>query len=379
MLELDSKAIFQLDSMLWAASSIAVLTHTSPDGDAIGSTVAVASFLEELYPSCEISIIYDTLVPETLSFLLQEVSQDDDLSARNRLKIAVALSEPLRARALLDSADLVFCTDISGLSRCGSLCDAASSSKAPRVLGDHHLNPCAEEFSLMFSRTDISSSCELLYWILKAMPGVGGDVQRIPSVARRALMTGMTTDTNNFANSVFPSTLTMASELIASGVDRDDILCHLLQSYRENRVRAFAHLLGERMVVRPEGYAYIIMNYAEWKNFGLRDGELEGLVNVPLSIREVRLSLFLREDEPPAEGEQTGGKFRVSIRSKRGVSANRLAGSFFHGGGHEQASGGKLFYPADIAGPTDAALYVDESVRKFLLSGTENAKDDELK
>ena len=369
MQDINTHNIQKLVSLITKAGKIAVVSHMKPDGDALGSCLGMYHFLSACGKEDK-RIILPNCTPSYLDFLM------DRETAR---KLLIHDLKPAQAEAAIAESDLIICLDFNAFHRTDSLERCLEDSKAEKILIDHHLNPDRDRFTLSFSETEISSASELTYSILMQTPRIGGDARKLPSEAALALMTGMTTDTNNFANSVFPSTLTMASELIASGVDRDDILCHLLQSYRENRVRAFAHLLGERMVVRPEGYAYIIMNYAEWKNFGLRDGALEGLVNVPLSIREVRLSLFLREDEPPAEGGQTGGKFRVSIRSKRGVSANRLAGSFFHGGGHEQASGGKLFYPGDIAGPTDAALYVDESVREFLLSGTENAKDDELK
>jgi phosphoesterase RecJ-like protein len=172
-----------------------------------------------------------------------------------------------------------------------------------------------------------------------------------------ALMTGMTTDTNNFANSVFPSTLQMASELLAAGVDRNALLGHLYQNYRENRFRAMGAVLAERMVVRPDGVAYIILDRAFLQRFDIQEGETEGFVNLPLGIGGVRISLLLREDE---------GHFRVSIRSKAGVSANRLATEVFHGGGHEQAAGGKLHFPQDIATPADAEKFVSDVTARFM-------------
>jgi phosphoesterase RecJ-like protein len=169
-------------------------------------------------------------------------------------------------------------------------------------------------------------------------------------------MTGMTTDTNNFSNSVFPSTLKMASELIAAGVDRDSILESLYSSYRENRLRLLGCLLGEKMQITPEGVAFIVLDSRTQERFGMVQGETEGFVNMPLSIGKVRMSIFLTQQED---------HYRVSIRSKKGTSANLCARQFFHGGGHEQAAGGKLFFPGDIPSPEDAQAYILKVTERF--------------
>ena len=75
-----------------------------------------------------------------------------------------------------------------------------------------------------------------------------------------------------------------------------------------------------------------------------------------MGIDRVRMSLFLTEQED---------HFRVSVRSKKGTSANRMAASCFHGGGHELAAGGKLYFPADIPGPDDAQAYILKGIEGF--------------
>ena len=165
-------------------------------------------------------------------------------------------------------------------------------------------------------------------------------------------MAGMTTDTNNFANSVFPGTLAMASELISAGVDRDAIVANLYNRYRKNRVLAISHILSEHMLLREDGLAVLTVSKELWHRFGLEEGELEGMVNIPLTIDEVKVCIYLREsaDEPV---------IRVSIRSKKGWSANRIAATWFGGGGHEQASGGKLRIPEDIASMDEVGTLIE--------------------
>ena len=167
------------------------------------------------------------------------------------------------------------------------------------------------------------------------------------------LMAGMTTDTNNFANSVFPGTLAMASELISAGVDRDAIVANLYNRYRKNRVLAISHILSEHMLLREDGLAVLTVSKELWHRFGLEEGELEGMVNIPLSIDEVKVCIYLREsaDEPV---------IRASIRSKKGWSANRIAAAWFNGGGHEQASGGKLRIPEDIASMDQVGALIEK-------------------
>ena len=189
-----------------------------------------------------------------------------------------------------------------------------------------------------------------------AMPDIAGDAARLPAHSAMALMTGMTTDTNNFANSVYPSTLRMASALLEAGVDRDSLLDELYHRYRENRVRVMGFLQNEGMSITDKGVAYIIADKAILKRFDVKEGETESLVNVPLAIKKVRMSIFLKEEN---------GLFRVSIRSRKGVSAQKLAVKYFHGGGHENAAGGKLFYPGDIPSPADAGAFLERITNEY--------------
>ena len=170
-------------------------------------------------------------------------------------------------------------------------------------------------------------------------------------------MAGMTTDTNNFANSVFPGTFRMASELLAAGVDRDGILFRLYNQYRENRFRAMGCFLGQKLKLLPGGVAYAVFDRCTEERFGLEDGDTEGFVNMPLGIGGVRMSIFLKEDK---------GFFRVSVRSVGDCAASDFASRCFHGGGHFHAAGGRLYFPEDIPSPAAAAEYVEISAARFL-------------
>lgn len=334
-----------LSALIDGARETVVVTHLRPDGDAIGSTTALNAYLSlNLGKKCR--TVLSSAFSDTLTFLHTEAVEP----------IRLDLS-PTEAEKAIAQADLIFCLDFGGLDRSGGLEDWLRASEAHKVLIDHHLHPHLEEFSLVFSDTEVSSTCELLYDILLRMPDIGRNASKLPMESITALMTGMTTDTNNFANSVFPGTLKMASELLAAGVNRDTILDHIYDSYRENRLRMMGYLLSEKLVIRKNGLAYMIFTADEQRRFDFQEGETEGFVNLPLAIASVRMSILLTQDD---------GYFRVSIRSKKGTSARDCAAAHFNGGGHEQASGGKLFWPKDIPTPEDAAEYIEINTAAFL-------------
>ncbi|MCR5561427.1 MAG: DHH family phosphoesterase [Bacteroidales bacterium] len=340
--------IIEKASMLnrWIDESTVITTvcHARPDGDAAGSSVAVAAYLTACRGKDAVAVFPDTL-PATLDFITDGTDT------------VFADSEPEAAKKRIESSDLLICLDFNTMSRTEALEEAVRSFSGRKVLVDHHEDPRTEEFDLCFSETAVSSTCELLYEILLTMPDIRSDASALPKQAAVALMSGMTTDTNNFANSVHPGTLKMASELLAAGVDRDAIIDHIYCSERPNRLAAQGEMLSRRLRLLPEGVACAVLDDAFMERHALRDGETEGFVNMPLAIRDIRLSVLAREDK---------GFFRVSVRSKRGVSARALARDFFHGGGHEQASGGRIFIPSDVPSPDQVEAYIERITARFM-------------
>lgn len=336
-----------LDSLVSGASHISVAVHTHPDGDALGSGLALVGYLARCRGKDAVLLVPDS-VPQTLSFILKDFGG---------CPVKDCSDDPAGVFGRIAASDLLFCLDCSSFARTGAMESHLREATAPKVLIDHHLSPDREAFGTVFSETEVSSTCELLLGILKEMPDVHGDLRNLPDCSLRALLTGITTDTNNFANSVFPGTLEAVQGLMEAGVDRDAVLSDLYNHYRENRIRLMGYLLHENLTVTPEGAALMVLDRRIQKEFDFRQGETEGFVNLPLSIDGVRLSIFLTEEDD---------RFRVSVRSKRGTSANACASRYFHGGGHELASGGKLFFPGDIPSPEDAKAYILKVTREFL-------------
>ena len=343
---LDRTLLDRLDGYFGGVRSACVAVHQHPDGDALGSASALVSYLRERRGCDAVAIVPDPY-PGTLDFLV-----------RNG-EVIVASEDQTGAARALAACDLLVCLDLNSPGRTGALEDAIRSAHCPKVMIDHHPGPDADGFDLVFSETEISSASELLYSILMEMPDVAGDARRLPKDTALGLMTGMTTDTNNFANSVYPSTFEMASRLIAAGVDRDALLGRLYNSYRENRLRAMGWMLSEAMTITRKGVAYTIFTDSDRARFGLEDGETEGFVNLPLAIGGVKMSILAKMDKD---------HYRISIRSKKGTSANRCSVKYFNGGGHECASGGKLFAGKDIpsCSRADVAAYIERVTDEFM-------------
>ena len=347
MTELDIRDIYRFESYVKAAEKVAVVTHTKPDGDAIGSSTAMYSFISSINPECSINIVVSDRWPRHLDFLISKDIKDT---------ILIHSENPEDAENAIKDCDILICLDFNAFHRTDKLEGVLKESAAKKILIDHHLNPDRESFDIVFSETEISSASELLYTILMKTRTISDDIGNLPSKAAISLMTGMTTDTNNFANSTYPSTLVMASRLLSAGVDRDMIISRLYNQYKENRLRIMGLAMKDLMKITPDGVAYIVLDAKTLKEYEIEEGDTEGFVNMPLSLAKVRMSLLLKEEDD---------KIRVSIRSRKGTSANRCAKLYFNGGGHENAAGGKLYKPGNVKHIDEAAGYIEYYTHKF--------------
>ncbi len=346
MKDINSGNIGTLEEMIGEARRICIVTHMKPDGDAMGSAVAMYRFLESSGKSSR--IILNDPYPQYLSFLVSE-----DMAGN----VVIYDDDPVEVRAEILESDLIICLDFNAFHRTDNLAPLLSESKGEKILIDHHLNPSRELFSLTFSETEVSSASELLYHILSGTSSVKGDAAKLEKRCIEALMTGMTTDTNNFANSVFPSTLHMASALLEAGADRDKILNYLYNQYSENRLRLMGHMMKDLLRITEDGVAYIVLDRKTQEEYKVTEGDTEGFVNMPLSIAKVRMSILAKED---------GDRIRISVRSKKGTSANQCARRFFNGGGHENAAGGRLYIPDDVENIGRVVSYIEETTHIFL-------------
>jgi phosphoesterase RecJ-like protein len=322
-----------------------------PDGDAVGSSMGMYHILKAYGRKAKVALVNPA--PSNLDFLFSNDTADD---------ILIHETDKEATENEINSSDLIICLDFNAFHRTDTLEHILTEAKAKKVLIDHHIAPDEEKFDLVFSKQDISSASEYLYHILMNLPAVGHDASRLPIETSTALMTGMTTDTNNFANSVYPSTFAMASELISAGVDRDMILGKIYNCFKEERIRLQGHMLKDLMHTTDYGVAYMVLDKQTMKKYDVEEGDTEGFVNIPLSIENVRMSIFAKEDD---------GYMRISIRSKKGTSANTCSKLHFHGGGHENAAGGRLYIPEDVEDISKVGSYIEKVTYEFMKNENE--------
>ena len=315
---LDNDQLALMDQLISDANTVLVVCHKSPDGDAIGSSLGWAEFMR--LRGKDVTMIVPDQYPDFLKWL------------PNTDKIVRYDKHTDKCDMLFKIADLVFCLDFNTPSRVDEMQHALVNSPAKKVLIDHHLNPDVPA-DLVVSQPEASSTCELVFRIVWQM-GAFADLGKPFAVP---VYCGMMTDTGGFTfNSNRPEIFQIISELLTKHIDKDRIYRNVFHNYSENRLRLTGYVLYEKLVYMPEYHAaYYSLTRDELKRFNYIKGDTEGLVNMPQQIKGLKLSISLREDTEK-------NVVWVSLRSVDDFPCNQMADEFFNGGGHLNASGGKI-------------------------------------
>lgn len=324
----------QVKALLLMSNNIVITCHISPDGDALGSTTALCGVLRAL--GKEAQIVTADCPPKSLMFL-------------PGVRDIVSLTRhPERTRKLLEDCDLLFCLDFNDMKRVDRLGEYILAGHARRVMIDHHLDGNLE-CDVEISYPEISSTSALLYIFLYQ----AGWTRYLTRSTAADIYTGMMTDTGNFSyNSNDPDLYVIIADLLRRGIDKDNLykLVHNNASEQSLRLNGYAqyrtsYLLNGRL-------ALITLSEEELKEFDYNKGDTEGLVNVPLTIPEVKWSIFMRED--------TKNLVKVSMRSKGDFPVNLVCQELLGGGGHVNAAGCE--YHGTLR---DALSFMLESVGRY--------------
>lgn len=323
---LTEDQLAQLSQLISVSQNIIITCHQSPDGDAIGSSLAWASYLGSL--GKEVTIIVPDQYPDFLLWL------------PNTEKIVRYNKHREKCDMLLKIADLVFCLDYNTPSRVDEMQQILLSTQAKRVLIDHHLNPDVPTV-LTISHPEACSTCEIVFRIVWQM----GAFDSLDKHFAIPIYCGMMTDTGGFTfASSRPEIFYIISLLLTKHINKDKIYRNVYHNYSENRLRLMGYVLYEKLVYLPEYNAsYYALTKEDLRRFHFLKGDAEGLVNIPQQIKGLRLSISLRED---TEKERL---VWVSLRSVDDFPCNQMADQFFNGGGHLNAAGGRLTCTIDEA------------------------------
>ena len=322
-----------------APKQVVIVSHTNPDGDAIGSSLAWAEVLEGLGHTVT------CIVPNRPPYFLSWMPRINE--------VVIFKQAEEEARAAIERADLLFCLDFNAISRLEILSDTiAANQTARRILIDHHLSP-EEGFELLFSYPEASSTCYLVYELIVALFGT----ERLTRRMAELLYVGMMTDTGNFAFShLTPELFRAVAVLLETGIVIPEIHNRVYNSYTAGRARLFGYVINRKMELIANGHvAYMSLKEHEMRRFGFQQGDSEGFVNYPLTIKKVKMSVMFLEHTH---------FIRVSLRSRGKVDVNLFARKYFNGGGHKNAAGGKSF----VSMEETIAHYV-RSVEEFAAEG----------
>ena len=317
---LTTDEALRLSQLLHGEGPVVLCCHKSPDGDALGSSLAMAGYLRSQLGR-EATLIVPDAFPDFLHWLPETE------------RIVRYDKHPETAEKLFMDAKLVICCDFGETSRVDQMQGLLEKAPAPRVVFDHHTNPNIEAV-LMVSRPEMSSTSEIIFRIIWQLGGFEGMSRHCAA----QIYCGMMTDTGGFTyNSSRPEIFAIIGQLLTKGINKDKIYRNVYNNFSSWAIRLRGYLMYQKLnVVDDLHAAFFSISRQDMRDFHFIKGDVEGLVNEPLKIKGMRLSISLREDD------RRDNCIWVSLRSVDSFPCNKMAAEFFNGGGHVNASGGHL-------------------------------------
>lgn len=311
-----------ISAQLKEPQKIVLSAHASPDGDTIGSCLALYHYLVQF--GHQVKVISPNVAPGFLQWL------------PSYEHLIIYDTDPLSVKKEIEAAELIFAVDYNAFHRTGKGMDSLlENASATKFLIDHHPNP-DEVFDARISDTSASSTAELVFRFIEDL----GHLEKINKDVAESLYVGLLTDTGSFSFSInSDKPYKMAAFLFNTGIDLQAINQRIYSAFTEGRLRLTGYAISEKLVVNNDyRYAYISLSKEELDRFNHQVGDTEGLVNYALGIENIVTAVLLTEKE---------GNIRVSFRSKGSFAVNRIAQEYFEGGGHRNAAGGNSFLSMD--------------------------------
>ena len=309
-----------LKELLSLPIQITITSHQKPDGDAMGSSLALYSYL--IQQGHRVKVIVPTDFPAYFNWM------------PGVPEMLVYPDQKEISNEWIKSSDLICCLDFNVLSRIHPMDEIVKEANKPILLIDHHLQP--DTFDWMLHDVKSSSTCELIYRFIHIME----PNPEINLETAQCIYTGLLTDTGNFQNGATnKNVFLIVADLMDKGLNIQFVQQNLNQNSTESKLRFLGNALLNKMTVRPElGIAFIVVEKKDARTYNLQSGDTEGLVNFPLSIKDIQISVLIKE-----EREIT----KLSFRSKGDIDVNQFAREHFEGCGHKNAEGGKSIFQQD--------------------------------
>lgn len=311
---MDKTQLASVKKLISEKNNLIIITHNNPDGDALGSSLALYNYL--IKKNKNVNVITPNHFPNNLAWI------------KGADKINIYNQNVEKAKTLIEQAEIIFCLDFNALHRIDKMEESIKNASAKKILIDHHLQPQLENFDFAFSKIDISSTSELIYNFITGIE----NKEIIDKETAEAIYVGILTDTGSFSYSCnYEDTFAISAHLLKIGIDVENIHRKVYDTFSESRLRLLGYCLSKKLVVIDElSTAYITLTREELNYFNYQVGDTEGLVNYALSIEHIKLAVLFTERE---------GLVRISFRSKGDIDVNEFARKHFNGGGHHNASG----------------------------------------
>lgn len=308
--------ITAINQLLETPKKIVIVSHKNPDGDAIGSSLALFHYLTKT------NHLATVIVPNDYPDFLKWIPGQDLILKYD--------SQKEESEQTINEADIIFALDFNAFHRTGDMEHVLTDSSALKIMIDHHQQP--DDFAkYMYSDVSMSSTCEMVYNFIDMLE----DTPIIDSNIATAIYVGIMTDTGSFR---FRSTTSATHRIIANLIDKgaDNTMIHnqVYDTNSYNRLQLLGCALSNLKVVPESRAAYITLSQKELQQFDYKKGDTEGFVNYALSLNNVVLAAIFIEDLQQ-------GIIKISLRSKGDFSVNEMSRSHFQGGGHTNAAGGK--------------------------------------
>jgi phosphoesterase RecJ-like protein len=310
------KGFEELKRFLEKPKNIVIVGHRNPDGDAMGSTLALKHYLGKKGHDCTVVVPND--YPDFLHWLP---------GSETTFRFDWQNSQSQRA---INNSDIIFLLDFNALHRVGS--DLQKTlEKYPNdfAMIDHHQQP--DDVKYMYSDVTICSTCQMVYQFIE----MNNDLDLIDADVATCLYTGIMTDTGSFRfRSTTSDTHRIIANLIDKGAENDRIHNNVYDANSYNRLLLLGQALSNLQILPSYKTAFITLTDEEKNRFDFQKGDTEGVVNYALSLKGIIFAAIFIEDK-----EQN--IIKISFRSKGNFSVNQFSRNHFSGGGHDNAAGGK--------------------------------------
>lgn len=314
---MPEKGLQEAYHFLQSIRNVLIVSHRNPDGDALGSALAMSLYLKKM--GHQVTVAMPSAYPAGFAWM------------PGATDIMIFDDDEERVIQEIKKADLFIFLDFNHISRIDKMGEVMNELDKPVLLIDHHLDPDTSH-PYYYVDPSASSTTDLLFDVINKWDGTEYiEDQEITT----CLYTGIITDTGTFAHNTSSTLFYKVSQLLRCPIDHIAIQNKINNSLSEKQLRILGYCLYHRMKLIPEHHTGIIfLTKDDFQKFDIQRGDTEGIVNYILRMRDIKIAAFFTQQPTIV---------KLSLRSIGDYNVADFAGAYFNGGGHKNAAGGSHF------------------------------------